>query len=1125
MAVSTDNPGNVPRAIEVGFPIVEINRLAQPERNSFKPVYQMHKWFARRASCVFRAILLGALKPAWKPDGTPVALMEEFYRNHGDDPETAGKVVLDPFMGGGTTVVEALRLGCRVVGIDLNPVAWFIVKTEIEPVDLEALQDAFERLAARPVAWNGGAPLRESLLGLYRTKVAPEVEADVIYTFWVKHAICTDPTCKREVPLFKDWLIAHKTLSVRYHRDVPCPRCRKRFDWEIEPASLIADTAMMVDSPRGSAGEGRPHQVWTYAPEPERPKGRGRRNPTLVPVHCPHCDDDVHLQVPWDRTKERKKVSLTVLLCPACEAVWQWRGALPDEAVNCPACGHGYDPRAGNVPANGAFECSCGNRDRIIESIRLLPQDRRLPVRPYAIQAYLKPRDPVRERGPVESLFGEMVAEDAVEYAALPDTLLLPKNGKFFKRFSTSDRAALQRAENLWDQNRTRLPYPKSRIPKGAETIRLLEHHYNHWHDMFAPRQLLGLATLLDGVMAEEDDKLREMLLCAFSSTLEANNLFTRARVSRKSAGGQTAAGLFARHDYQLKSTIAENNIFGMTRIAGGSFISEFQLMLDGLAYRKDCWEFRHVEDGKRKKVEVDRFSDPKFRDSTAMDSRFRGNDGIPSEIRHSHDDRHYSRHSCHPHASGNDVVPSEIRHSHDDRHYSRHSRHSRESGNPSPDSRHHESRNLSFDEYATVECQDSVEALRESHDPIHLLITDPPYVGNVNYSELSDFFYVWIRLLLKENYIWFTPELTPKSEEIVENSIRGKSREDFYSGLCNVFEAVHQRLPDDGLLVFTFHHTDKEGTVWEGLLQSLCGAGFEIAAVYPIHAESESALTLLDKENIAYDLIHVCRKRRENPSDRSWAGVRQEVRRRARAELAAIEAGRYGNQPLPEPDVRLVCIGKCLELYSAHYGRVLDHEGNPLPLHKALQDIGAIVDQLVTHERPLPPELEDIDALSYAWLRLLMPVRGEVGVDKVNKGLRAMQVNTENLRKAGLIIRGRTGRGRTYEVKQPLDRLEDARKRLRKAYEQSAQSVLFQDDPALATATVPLVDLLHALIALADAGEPVLPWLERFPGRQAELRAGLRFLRDERADWSAAIDRVLAVIEGAPLFNRAGAA
>ena len=1036
MAASTDNPGNVPRAIEVGFPIVEINRLAQPERNSFKPIYQMHKWFARRASCVFRAILLGALKPAWKPDGTPVDLMEEFYRNHGDDPETAGKVVLDPFMGGGTTVVEALRLGCRVIGIDLNPVAWFIVKTEIEPVDLEALQDAFERLAARPVAWNGGAPLRESLLGLYRTKIAPEVEADVIYTFWVKHAICTDPTCKREVPLFKDWLIAHKVLSVRYHRDVPCPRCKKCFDWEIEPASLIADTAMMVDSPRGSAGEGRPHQVWTYAPEPEKPKGRGRRDPTPVSVHCPHCDDDVRLQVPWNRTKERKKVSLTVLLCPACEAVWQWRGALPDEAVNCPACGHGYDPRAGNVPANGAFECSCGNRDKIIESIRLLPQDRRLPVRPYAIQAYLKPRDPVRERGPMESLFGEMVAEDAVEYTALPDTLLLPKNGKFFKRFSASDRAALQHAENLWDQNRTRLPYPKSRIPVGEKTKSgLLAHHYNYWHDMFAPRQLLGLATLLDSVMAEEDDSLREMLLCAFSGILDLNNLFTRYMVSRSSAGGQTAQGVFARHDFQPKSTIAENNVFGLPEIAMGSFQSKFALLVEGIKYRLSCWDFRdNGNKERRRKVSTDIL--------------------------------------C---ASGSDLLCD----------------------------------NSAAIEFLTVDA----------------VVTDPPYVGNVNYAELADFYYVWQRLILKATYPWFAPEYTPKNEEIIENKVRGKSRDDFYSGLAETFNRIHTQLQTDQLLIFTFHHSDQEGTVWEGLLQSLCDTGFEIAAVYPIHAESESSLHLRDKENIAYDLIHVCRKRRENPSDRSWAGVRQEVRRRARAELAAIEAGRYGNQPLPEPDVRLVCIGKCLELYSAHYGRVLDHEGNPLPLHKALQDIGAIVDQLVTRERPLPPELEDIDALSYAWLRLLMPVRGEVGVDKVNKGLRAMQVNTEDLRKAGLIIRGRTGRGRTYEVKQPRDRLEDARKRLRKAYEQSAQSVLFQDDPALATATVPLVDLLHALIALADAGEPVLPWLERFPGRQAALRAGLRFLRDERADWSAAIDRVLAVIEGAPLFNRAGAA
>jgi putative DNA methylase len=151
------------------------------------------------------------------------------------------------------------------------------------------------------------------------------------------------------------------------------------------------------------------------------------------------------------------------------------------------------------------------------------------------------------------------------------------------------------------------------------------------------------------------------------------------------------------------------------------------------------------------------------------------------------------------------------------------------------------------------------------------------------------------------------------------------------------------------------------------------------------------------------------------------WAGIRQEVWRRARAELSAIEAGRYGNKPLPEPDVRLICIGKCLEPYSAHYDRVLDHEGKIYPLHEALADISSVVDQLVTRERPLPPELEAVDSLTYAWLRLLAEHRREVSMDKINKGTRALQVSTEDLKKAGLIIRGRTGRGGPTRSSSPM--------------------------------------------------------------------------------------------------------
>jgi hypothetical protein len=67
-------------------------------------------------------------------------------------------------------------------------------------------------------------------------------------------------------------------------------------------------------------------------------------------------------------------------------------------------------------------------------------------------------------------------------------------------------------------------------------------------------------------------------------------------------------------------------------------------------------------------------------------------------------------------------------------------------------------------------------------------------------------------------------------------------------------------------------------------------------------------------------------------------------------------------------------------------------------------------------------------------------------------------------------------------------------------------------------------VDLLHVLMALADAGEPVLPWLEQFRAHSPEVAAGLKVLRDARSDWANAISRVLTIMEGPPLLRQGGA-
>jgi len=1009
------------RAIEESFPIVEINRLAVPERNSFKPIYQMHKWFARRASCVFRAILLGCLKPA----GTDI--MAEFYRDHTCDPDTAGKVILDPFMGGGTTVVEALRLGCNVIGIDLNPVAWFIVKTEVEQVEIADLEAAFERLANRPVAWSGKS-VRETLLDQYRTECpCCGRAADIIYTFWVKSAICHNPTCPGrsgdqgpEVPLFSDYIVAQKAPSIRYWRDVTCPQCKHKFDWEVEPAVLVPDPKLRVDAPR-SSGQGRPSARWAFSPGDK--------------VKCPWCATEVQPIPPQvsgrEPKKERKKVQLAVLLCPRCDSIWQHRGDLP-ETVSCPVCRHTHDPRVGNVPDKGKFLCPhCGTKDEIIASIRRLPEERLLPIRMYAIQGYCsRCGGGVEEEETTEEtkdLFGTQVTRRVEGSRQRHHACLLIKSGgKFFRRVSADDLTAYQEAVDTWERRGAELPYPKQRIPDGQETHRLLEHHYGYWHQMFNGRQSLCLATLLAAIMEEESQPLQELLLTTFQTLLDRNNLFCRYFNDR-----DTVQASFSRHDYQPKLTPAESNVWGSVEWRG-TVPNLHQRTVEGKEYGYQPYD--NVV-GKK------------------------GTERVAS------DETVYGR-------------------------------------------------------QASLYCEDSSTSNHLLDGMADYVVTDPPYAGNVNYAELADFFYVWLRLALAKTYPQFAPEETPKLSEVIENPKRGKTSDDFRKGLTAVFRGSHNALKPDGCLVFTFHHT--EGQAWEAVLRSVFDAGFEVVAAYPVHGEKESSLNLQETQSISYDLVHVCKKRDQDASTerRSWAGIRQEIRRRAREEIRAIEAGHYGNEPLPPADINIVLIGKCLELYARHSGAVIDHEGNEVTLHEVLIEIRNMVDQFVQSERPLPSELEDIDAESRVYL-LALAAQREIKSDDVHKATRGI-LEPDDLLRAGLMVKGRAKRGRTFEVKSPAERLADLLKDFQPEQTETIQMTLFGDLPP---APAPkrrtfFIDQVHLLLGLAEGGENLMPWLERFSGDRPRIRAACEYLAGKDPSLAPACNKVLRLLDPGPLLR-----
>jgi adenine-specific DNA methylase len=766
----------------------------------------------------------------------------------------------------------------------------------------------------------------------------------------------------------------------------------------------MAEPSLMVNHPRDAAGDRRTNKRWAAF------------DPFGHQITCPWCNRVHPLQQVGKLKTEKKRIQLTVLLCPHCRSVWQHRGTLPDETT-CPVCAKSYHAQKGNFPEKGKFSCPSGCAPTaVIKATRSLPEEQLLSEFPYAIEGYC-----ARCAGDVEEdLFGD---EKASRKHVSHLCNLHDNNGKFFKKVTPADLKRYQEAERRWEGEKEYLPYPKGEIPYGEKTkTHLIGHHYRFWHQMFNPRQLLCLATLLKAIDEEKDQTLKEMLLSAFQMCLEANNMFARYRTT--SGGRSPFGGVFARHDFHPKMTPCEINVFGPYPYYG-TFTACAGKVERGKEYNNKPFDFKAI-DNKR-------------------DAEF-----------------------------SNEVIH----------------------GNPNNVRLLAESSKLS----------------RLEQNGFQFVITDPPYAGNVNYSELSDFFYVWLRLILAKSYPHFAPEMTPKMEEIIENPARGKTAADYEDGLTAVWRLCCGSLTDDGLLIFTFHHAEERA--WETLLESLCNAGFLIEAIYPIHSESESSLNLMDMQSISYDLIHVCRKRngRAEGKQRSWAGVRQEIRSKAREEIRLIEAGRYGREKLAPADVNIILIGKCLELYSRHYGRIVDHLGGEVQLQTALGAIRMMVEQIVTTERPLPSELENIDPVSYVYLTCLCG-RKEIKSDEVHKTTRGL-LEPDVLIKAGVMRKGRAKRGRTYEVKTPDERYSDLQKLFAAKTKSVSQLSLFPDLEEARFDRFALVDVLHYLMGLAEAQENIVPWLKECQPILPQIRAAIAYLREKNPTFQSPADRILSLIE-----------
>ncbi|MDR0392107.1 MAG: hypothetical protein LBH59_09385, partial [Planctomycetaceae bacterium] len=517
--VDFSDPDRPLTCLEVDFPILPINSISAIEGNAGKPIYQMSKWWARRRSSVFRSILLAAATAAPNDNTNTAKLVwDSYYANHQDNAEFAKLKVADIFMGGGTTIVEGLRLGFQMFGNDLNPVAHFIVQNEVANVDKTAV---------------------EKLLQEIEDKVKPEIQpyytcdcprcsntAETIYTFWGKHVQCTDSNCGHYTPIMSKPVFAIKELTVKAYLDQKCEHCDGIFDLELQDVHIAPTSSQLTTT-----------SVIHIVSENEKPFAVFDNKEFTAT--CPHCKKKAH----FNKLEKavNKKIEFTMLVHPdylkgidaatapdvnqgllqqsMIHPFIEYRGKLP-QSINVQLAkeneSHEYDTQKATVPQKAHFICAkCGLQQDMLSAVRKLGHP--APFVPYAIQGYCPECDKNKQ----------------------------PYGGRFF---AIPDVAGYNNAIKKYKKSQNKIAHyiPKQSIPIGKETDRLPKHQYTHWYQMFNPRQLLGLATLLKTIdEANATQEIKNFVLGTFQDFIQYECMFTLWSITRDHMSGALMNGNF----------------------------------------------------------------------------------------------------------------------------------------------------------------------------------------------------------------------------------------------------------------------------------------------------------------------------------------------------------------------------------------------------------------------------------------------------------------------------------------------------------------------------------------------------------------------------------------------------
>nr|WP_223111059.1 DUF1156 domain-containing protein [Aeromicrobium senzhongii] len=312
----------------------------------------------------------------------------------------------------------------------------------------------------------------------------------------------------------------------------------------------------------------------------------------------------------------------------------------------------------------------------------------------------------------------------------------------------------------------------------------------------------------------------------------------------------------------------------------------------------------------------------------------------------------------------------------------------------------------------------EQADAATRGYDGL-VIATDPPYYDNIGYSDLSDFFYVWLRRALRPIYgDLLSTVLVPKDEELVANPHRHDGRKgarDFFeSGFRSVFTHARQSASDEYPITvwYAFKQSDSDemgdaSTGWETLLDGMIGAGWEITATWPNRSELSNRMVASGANALASSIVLSLRPRPIDAPTTDRRGFIAALSAELPDALRKLQQGRIAPVDLPQ-----AAIGPGMAVFS-RYSAVLEADGSWMTVRSALSRINEILDQVLNEQEG---DFDPTSRFAIAWYRQFGYGPGRFG--DADSLARARNTSVEAMDRDGIL----TSRAGSVRLTRPAD-------------------------------------------------------------------------------------------------------